>query len=170
MLKQHLALALARAVQRGGKHQFAARQKQAKEDLVGQRGALDVAGAQTEAHRASVGGDQAQTVPTRHKAIVLGALNHPVVEQRDGRQGQLGARLGEGLFRDFAHQLSLVVQMRKKLIEFGLNALAHTAEHQRDQGRQGQLALAREGAGMIGMGRVQEKFARAQARGKIAKK
>ena len=43
-------------------------------------------------------------------------------------------------------------------------------EHQRDQGWQGQLALAREGVGMIGMGRVQEKFGRTQARGKIAKK
>ena len=43
-------------------------------------------------------------------------------------------------------------------------------KHQRDQGWQGQLALAREGRGMIGMGRVQEKFGRAQARGKIDKK
>jgi len=38
-------------------------------------------------------------------------------------------------------------------------------EHQRDQGWQGQLALAREGVGMIGMGCVQEKFSRTQARG-----
>ena len=43
-------------------------------------------------------------------------------------------------------------------------------KHQRDQGCQGQLALAREGRGMIRMGRVQEKFGRAQARGKIGKK
>ena len=130
--KQHLTLALARAVQRGG--------------------------------------DQAQTVPARHKAIVFSALNHPVVEQRDGRQGQLGARLGERLFGDYAHQLRLVVQMRKELIEFGLNTLAHTAEHQRDQGWQGQLALAGEGVGMFGVGGVQEKFGRAYARGKIDKK
>ena len=34
----------------------------------------------------------------------------------------------------------------------------------------GEPALAREGVGMIGMGRVQEKFGRAQARGKINKK
>jgi hypothetical protein len=60
--------------------------------------------------------------------------------------------------------------MRKELTEFRLNTLAHTAQHQRDQGWQGQLALEREGAGMIGMGRVQEKFGKANARGKIDKK
>ena len=69
-----------------------------------------------------------------------------------------------------AHQLRLVVQMRKELIELGLNALAHATEHQRDQGWQGQLALASEGVRMIGMGRVQEEFGRVQARGKIGKK
>ena len=58
-----------------------------------------------------------------YKAIVLGTLDQPVVEQRDGRQGQLGARLGEGLLEDLAHQLRLVVQVGKELIEFGLNAL-----------------------------------------------
>lgn len=44
MLEQHLALVVAHAMQRGGEHQLAARQEQAKEDLIGQRGALDVAG------------------------------------------------------------------------------------------------------------------------------
>ena len=101
---------------------------------------------------------------------MFSAPNHPVVGQRDGRQGQLGARLGERFFGDFAHQLRLVVQLRKELIEFGLNTLAHTAEHQRDQGWQGQLALAGEGVGMFGVGGVQEKFGRAYARGKIDKK
>jgi len=170
MLEQHLTLALVDAVQRGGEHQFAARQEQAKEDLVGQRGALDVAGAQTETHRGGIGGNQAQAVPTRHKAVVLCALDQPVVEQRDGGQGQLGARLRESLLADLAHQLRVVVQVGKELIEFGLNTLAHATEHQRHQGWQGQLALACEGRWVIGIGRVQEKFGRAQARGKIAKK
>ena len=65
-----------------------------------------------------------------------------------------------------ARQLSLVAQMGKELIEFGLNTLAHATEQQRNQGGQGQLALASEGTGVIGMGCVQEKFARAQARDK----
>ena len=63
----------------------------------------------------------------RHKAIVLGTLNQPVIEQRDGSQGQLGAGLGEGLLTDLAHQLRALTQMREKLIEPGLNALAHAA-------------------------------------------
>ena len=60
--------------------------------------------------------------------------------------------------------------MGKELIEFGLNTLAHATEQRRNQGGQGELALASEGTGVIGMGCVQEKFGKAQARGKIAKK
>ena len=97
MLEQHLALTGLNAVQRGGGHQFTARQEKAKKDLIGQCGALGVAGAQTETHRGGIGGNQAQAAPTPHKAVVLGTLDQPVVEQRDGSQGQLGARLGERL-------------------------------------------------------------------------
>ena len=39
--------------------------------------------------------------------------------------------------------------------------------HQRDQGWQGQLALARGGSGMVRMGRIQEEFGRAKTRGKV---
>ena len=48
MLEQHLSLVFVDAVQRGGEHQLAAREKQPKGDLVGQCGAQDVACAQTE--------------------------------------------------------------------------------------------------------------------------
>ena len=80
MLEQHLALVFVHAVQRRGEHQFAARQEQAKEDLIGQRGTLDVAGAQPETHSGGIGGNQAQAVPARHKAIAPGTLDQPVVE------------------------------------------------------------------------------------------
>ncbi len=60
--------------------------------------------------------------------------------------------------------------MGKKLIEFALNTFAHAAEQQRNQGRQWQFALAREGSGMNQMDYVQKKFSRKQALGKIAKK
>src|SRR5471030_1140281 len=96
------------AVQRGGKHQFGTGEKQAKGDLIGQRRALDMAGAQTEAHGGGIGSDQSQTTPARYKAIMFGALDHPVVELREGAQGWLGARLREGLLRDVAHQLRLL--------------------------------------------------------------
>jgi hypothetical protein len=67
MFEQHLPLAtLMNAVQRGGKHQFGAGEKQAKGDLIGQRRALDMAGAQTEAHGGGIGGDQSP----RHASAV----------------------------------------------------------------------------------------------------
>jgi hypothetical protein len=167
MLEQHLALVFMNAVQRGSEHQLGAWQEQPKKDLVGQRGALDVAGAQTETHGGGVGGNQSQAVPTRHKAVVLGTPDDPVVEQRDGSQRRLGAGLGESLLGALAHQLRPLAQMRKKFIEFTLNALSRATEHQRYQGRQWQFALACERIGMIGMDRVQEKFGRAQTSAKI---
>ena len=60
--------------------------------------------------------------------------------------------------------------MRKELVKLGLDALAHAAEQQRDQGWQGQLALARERSGMIGMDRQLTKLGRLQVRGKVGKK
>jgi hypothetical protein len=44
-----------------------------------------------------------------------------------------------------------LAQVGKEQIQFGLNALAHTTKHKANQGRQRQLAVARKGAGMIGM-------------------
>lgn len=52
--------------------QLGARQKQAKQNLVGQRGALDVARAQAEAHARGVGDDQAQAAPARNETVLLG--------------------------------------------------------------------------------------------------
>ena len=167
MLEQHLTLVFVDAVQRGSEHQLGAWQEQAKKDLIGQRGALDMAGAQTETHSRGISGNQSQAVPARHKTVVLGTLDHPVVEQRDGSKRQFRAGLSEGLLGDLAHQLSSLAQMCKELIEFALNAFSHATEHQCYQGRQWQFSLTREGRGMIGMGRVQEKFGRAQTRGKI---
>ena len=60
--------------------------------------------------------------------------------------------------------------MRKELVKLGLDALAHAAEQQRDQCRQGQLALARERSGMIGMDRQLTKLGGLQVRGKVEKK
>ncbi len=97
MLKQHLPLTCLHTVQRGRQHQFGAGQKQPKGNLISQRGALDVACAQSESHGRGVGGDQSQAMPERDKAIVLSALDHPIVEQRDGGQGQLGACLRKRL-------------------------------------------------------------------------
>lgn len=115
-----------------------ARQKQAKQNLVGQRGALDVARAQAEAHGRGVGGDQAQAAPARNETVLLGARDESVVERGNGGQRQLGARLRERLFGHGAQQPGLALQMAKEHIELGLNAHAHAhaGQHQRHQGRQ----------------------------------
>ena len=117
MPEQHLSLVFVDAVQRGGEHQLAAWEKQPKGDLAGQCGARNVACAQTETHGGGIGGDQPQAMPARNKAVLPGAPDDPIVEQRNGRQGQLGAGLGEGLFGDVVHQLCLLAQMGKELID-----------------------------------------------------
>jgi hypothetical protein len=169
MLEQHLAFAFVDAVQRGRKYQFAARQEQTKKDLIGQRGALDVAGAQTETHGGGIGRNQSQTVPERHKPIVPGMLDEPVVEQRDGSQRQLGTGLGERLLRDLAHQLRSVFQVGKELVEFALMFLRMPLSISATRWQR-QFALAGESGWMIEMGCVHEKFGRAQMRRKIDKK
>jgi len=126
--------------------------------LIGQRGALDVTCAQSETHSRGVGGDQPQTIPGCNKAIVLSALDHQVVEQRDGGHGQLGACLRERLGRHLVQQLGLLAQMGEKLIELAMDAFSHASQQQCHQGWQRQFALAREGRWMKGMGRSGEKL------------
>lgn len=55
------------------------------------------------------------------------------------------------------HQLGLLFEVCEKFVEFGLDALAHAAEHDSDQRGQGQLTLAHEGVASAGMaGQVAE--------------
>lgn len=59
MFEQELAFAAFMDVVQGrGEHQIRPRQEQTEQDLIGQRGALDMAGAQTETHCRGIGGDQ----------------------------------------------------------------------------------------------------------------
>lgn len=60
--------------------------EQAKQKLIEQRGALDVARVQTEAHGRDVGGDQAQVAPAWNETVLLGAQDEPVVERGNGGQ------------------------------------------------------------------------------------
>ena len=129
VIEQHLSLVLMDAVQRCGEHQFAAWEKQPEGNLVGQCGAQDLAGAQAEPYRCGIGRDQAQAQPTSDIVVMLSARDDLIVEPRNCGVGNLGAGLREGLLRDVVHQLSLLAQVSKELIEFGLNALAHAADH-----------------------------------------
>ena len=137
--------------------------------MVGDGGTVDVTGTQAEAQDRGIGSHQAQAVPARHEAALLGAPYQPVVESWNGCQGQLGTRLGKGLLGDFAHQLCLLAKMSKEHIQFGLNTHAHTRQHDRDQGRQGQLAAARKCAGVLGMAGIVEEFGGTEASRKILK-
>jgi len=166
VVEQHLSFVFMDAVQRCGEHQLAAWKKQSEGDLIGQRGALDVTGAKAKPYRRGIGRDQSQADPARDKTVMLSALDDPIVESRNCGVGNLGAGLREGLLRDVVHQLSLLAQMSKELIQFSLDALAHAAEQQRDHCWQRQLAKPRKRAGMVAMDRRQSKFSRLQMRGK----
>ncbi len=159
VFKQELAFAtFVDVVQGGREHQVRPRQEQAEQDLIGQRGALNMAGPQTETHRRRVGGDQAQSAPARHKPVRFGARDEPVVETGNGARGQLGARLGERLLRHFAGQLGLLAKVREEGVQFGLDAHPHARQHDGDQRRQGQLAAARKRRRMVRVARTVEKF------------
>ncbi len=92
-----------------------------------------MAGAAPETQGRGVGGDE------------------PVVERRDGRHGQFGAGLGEGLFADVVYELGPLPQMGEEFVEFGLNALAHTAEHDGEERGQRQFAPPDEGVTRFGL-------------------
>lgn len=128
--------------------------------------ARDVAGAARETQGRGVGGDQSPAVPARHEAIGVGALDDPVVERRNGRRGQLRAGLGEGLFGDVVHELSLFLKVGEEFVELGLDTLAHAAEHDGDQRRQRQLASANEGVASVGVAGQVAKLWRVQEQGK----
>jgi len=139
------------AMQGGGQHQFSARQEESEHQLVGQRGTLDMAGAQAETDGGGIGGDQPQAVPARHITMASGLLEQPVIERRNGCRREFGARLRERLPGYLAQQLCLLLQVSEELVQFGLDALAHAGEHQRDQCRQGQFATTLKRRGMLGI-------------------
>jgi len=156
VFEQELAFtAFVDVVQGGGEHQVRPRQEQAEQDLIGQRGALDMTGPQTETHCRGVGGDQSQPAPARHKLVRLGARDEPIVEAGNGVQGQLGACLGERLFGYLVDQLGLLAKMGEEGVQFGLDAHPHARQHDGDQR---QLATARKRGRMVGVAGGEEKL------------
>lgn len=78
LFEQHLAFTDVGAVQRGREHQFGTGQKQAKHQLIGQGGALDMAGAQTKAKGRGISGNQPDTLPALQARSPIGTrcANH----------------------------------------------------------------------------------------------
>lgn len=110
-----------------------------------------MAGTQSKMQGAGIGGNESQATPSRNESVVLGAFDQPVVEFGDRGQRQLGARLRKGLLGNTANQLRLLLEVAEEGVQFGLDAFAHPGEHQRDNGRQRQLATARERCGVLGV-------------------
>lgn len=159
VFEQELAFtAFVDVVQGGGEDQVRPWQEQAEQDLIGQRGALDMDGPQTETHCRGVGGDQPQPAPARHKLVRLGARDEPIVEAGNGVQGQLGACLGERLFGYLVDQLGLLEKMGEEGVQFGPDARPHVCQRDGDQRRQQQLATAPERGRMVGVARIVQKF------------
>lgn len=87
----------------------------------------------------------------RHEAAGVSARDEPIVERGDGRRGQFGACLGEGLFGQVMHELGLLFEVGEEFAKFGLDTLAHSAEHDGDQRWQGQFAPADESVADVGV-------------------
>lgn len=72
------------------------------------------------------------------------------------------AHLGKRLLGDMAQELGLLLEVGEEGVEFGLDALAHSGEHQRHQRGDGELAAAGERRGMLGMASAEKEFGRVQ--------
>ena len=124
LLKDHLPFAFTGAVKGRRQHEIGARQAQAEENLVRAPGARLMAGSEPQAEGRGIGSEQSQSVPSPDVTAGVGLADEPVVEGRDRGSCQFDAGLGEGLLGDLPRQLSLVLQVRKELVQLGLNNLA----------------------------------------------
>ncbi|WP_459574020.1 hypothetical protein, partial [Cupriavidus sp. 8B] len=78
-------------------------------------------------------------------------LKQPVIEVSKNIAAEFAASLSEGLFTDAPAQSVLAGERGEELIEFGLHAHAQIAEHESDQGGQGELAMTGESGGTFRM-------------------
>ena len=92
-----------------------------------------MAGPESQEEGRGIGGDESQSVPACDVTVGLGPVDEPVIQRWDGGRCQFDAGLGEGLFGDLPRQLNLLLQVRKELIQFGLNALAQAGKQDRYQ-------------------------------------
>jgi hypothetical protein len=109
LLKEHLPFAFTWAVKGRRQHEIGARL---------------MAGSEPQADGRGIGSEQSQSVPSPDVTAGVGLADEPVVEGRDRGSCQFDAGLGEGLLGDLPRQLSLVLQVRKELVQLGLNNLA----------------------------------------------
>ena len=133
LLKEHLPFAFAGAVKGRRQHEIGTRQAQAEEDLVSVGRSRLMAGPEPQAEGRGIGGDESQSVPARDVTVGFGPVDEPVIQRWDRGRCQFDAGLGEGLFGDLPCQVGLLLQVRKELVQFGLNALAQAGKQDRYQ-------------------------------------
>ncbi len=118
-------------------------------DLIGRGGTRGVTGAQPKAHGSGVGRDQTQAMPTWDLPVALGACQQPVVQIGQRGVGQLGASTSESLLGNLVRETGLLPKMSEELIEFGVDAFTHPAQHDSQQRGQWQLATAAKRSDMV---------------------
>ena len=89
--------------------------------------------------------DDPKPPPARDRQVRLEQREQAPVQQRKDAGGEFLPGLREGLRADLAHQVRLLLQVRKKGVELVLKAGFEAGEEECDERRKGQLARAAEG-------------------------
>lgn len=93
----------------------------------------------------SVGSNDAQATPALGFKAGSEMFEQARPQGIKSLRGKPAPRLAEGPVTDFTTTTGLARQRGEQAIEFGLDAGAHSGEHQRQQAGKGERALAREG-------------------------
>ena len=152
----------------GVPREFGAGQVQRKQSLIGAGGAGRAMTRPQRRHQhRSVGRHQAKPAPAWHEPGAIGLGHEPLIEPLQRRHVQPCARLGEGAVADGSHQARPAQQRAEEAIEHGLlRARAHRQQRGHQRG-QGQLATARECAGMIGVPSALRELRRGELIGQV---
>lgn len=81
-------------------------------------------------------------MPKRHEAQGCGVSHQLGIERGYGGRAQFDTGTEKSALRDVAHRLGALFGMSEKLVEFGLNALAHATQKQDQHRGQRQFAVA----------------------------
>lgn len=153
-LDQLGAFGLFGTVDVGIEHQFGPRQIEREQALIGSRRRAHPVTRPDRWHQhRAVSRNDAQATPARHPAGVLGTRKHEVVEGDQRGHVNMGAGLGKGAVGHRAVQAVGAKERAEEGVEQHLLGLGALAKQGADEGGQGQLASAGEGARMVGVAR-----------------
>ena len=119
--------------------------------IVAGRAAKSITSAHRRHQHRTVCGDHTPTTPARNQTGLVGAAHQEIAPAEQGGQVQLLARLVERAIAHAAMRHRAVAQRGEEGVERDLLRLPAQAKQRGDQARQGQLAVAREGLGVLGV-------------------